>query len=122
MAKVIDTNVLIQQLGHLLADKRSSAAKRLRKQGNVEAGSAIFVALKKELKDRRTWNSQWEMLLALGELRYYEALPYLWELTALETPNTILYSGLGDAIVRLSSRTVIDYRPVPFSSSLAIVC
>jgi HEAT repeat protein len=107
MARTASTSELIEQLSASRSEKRLSAARNLRRHGHVEAGPAILDALQRELKDIRTWNAQHEMILALGELRCREALPLLWELAARETPHTILYSALGDAIVRLGTDTQV---------------
>jgi HEAT repeat protein len=105
-------NELIEQLRHSRSEKRSSAAKRLRKLKDPQAGPALLESLEQELKDPRTWKAQFEMILALGELRYEPALPKLWELTRHETPHTIVYMALGDAIVRISSQGPSDARAI----------
>jgi HEAT repeat protein len=82
--------------------KRESGAKRLRKLGHPEAGEALLQALKKEVKDKRTWSVQYQLIIALGVTKTYVALPFLWELVKREFEATFLYQGLGDAILRLS--------------------
>ena len=92
----------IELLGNSKSKKRESGAKRLRKLADIEAGSALLAALKKEMKDKRTWACQYHMILALGFCSYEESLPYLLELGGEEFNATILYRGIGDAIFRLS--------------------
>jgi hypothetical protein len=103
-----DLQELVQELSSSKSDKRSSAAKRLRKQKHTAAAPAILDALKKELSDDRTWKAKFEMILAIGELHDHAALPFLWELTKIDTPHTIVYIALGDAIVRLSCKEKSD--------------
>ena len=104
----------IALLSHARSEKRVSGAKRLRKLADASAGPALLTALRNEMSDPRTWAPKYHMILALGFVGHRAALPFLWELTRLETEHTIIYLGLGDAIVRLSnsgptaSRAVLD--------------
>lgn len=82
--------------------KRESGAKRLRKLGLAASGEALMQALEKELKDKRTWAVQHELIIALGVTKVYAALPFLWGLVNQQFQATILYQGLGNAILRLS--------------------
>lgn len=105
-------NEAIELLSHARSAKRSSGARRLRKLADPAAGPALEAALRKELRDPRTWQPKFLMILALGDCRYREALPLLTELAEDEFEATILYHALGDAIVRLSSRGPYDAEPV----------
>jgi hypothetical protein len=89
-------------LKHSRSNKRESGAKRLRKLGLAQAGSALLEALQKEIQDSRTWSTQYHLIVALGVCQNEEALPYLWSLTQVNFKATILYYALGDAIFRLS--------------------
>jgi HEAT repeat protein len=71
----------VELLSNPKALKRESGAKRLRKLGIPESGEVLFQALQKELKDKRTWSTQYHLLIALGVVKYEAALPFLWELT-----------------------------------------
>ena len=81
--------------------KRESGAKRLRKLGLSDAGSAVFEVLQRELKDKRTWSAKYHLIVTLGVLEHLPALPLLWELAGQEQEATILYLALGDALMRL---------------------
>ncbi|MFD4766286.1 hypothetical protein [Streptomyces niveus] len=48
----------IRQLQDRSSAKRRSAAKRLRKLGDPYAGPALLEALKNEVRDSRTWETQ----------------------------------------------------------------
>lgn len=82
--------------------KRLAGAKRVRKLGLAAGGEALVQALEKELKDKRTWEVQLELIVALGVTKVYTALPFLWRLVHQPFEATILYHGLGNAILRLS--------------------
>ena len=88
-------------LGNTRSRKRISGAKRLRKLGDPEAGPALLAALQKEVEDVRTWEPQYQMILALGLCRHAPALSFLEALARRNHKAAILYMGLGDAIFRL---------------------
>jgi len=105
-------NELFDQLVDKKSAKRRSAAKKLRKLGDVKAGPALFAALKKEVEDPRTWETQYQMIMALGECGYKEALSYLKSLSGEEFEATMVYMALGDSIVRLSRSEPSDISAV----------
>ena len=92
---------LIEQLDHKSSPKRRAAAKKLRKLKAKEAGSALLAALQTELKDKRTWETQYQMIMALGESGYTKSLDYLIQLAEQEFEATMVYMAIGDAITRL---------------------
>jgi len=92
---------LIAQLQHKSSPKRRTAAKKLRKQKSNESGSALLTALKNELKDKRTWETQYQMIMALGDSGCIESLNFLTQLAEQEFEATMLYVAIGDAITTL---------------------
>ena len=92
----------VELLNNSIALKRESGAKRLRKLGLPESGETLFEALKKEVKDKRTWSVRYHLIVALGVIKYQPALPFLWELSRQNFDATMTYLGLGDAVLRLS--------------------
>lgn len=100
--KHYDIQELIQQLENKSSAKRRSAAKKLRKLQAVEAGPALFEALKKELEDKRTWETQYQMIMALGECGYTESLDFINDLTEHDFNATMVYVAIGDTITRLN--------------------
>jgi hypothetical protein len=107
--KVLDA---IQELGAAQSPKRRSAAKRLRKMRAVEAGPELLRALEKEIQDPRTWETQYQLVMALGECDYKAALPTLEKLASGKFEATMVYVALGDALVRLSRQHEHDVLPV----------
>ncbi|MEP7706547.1 hypothetical protein [Paraglaciecola sp. 25GB23A] len=105
-------NEIVAQLGDKKSPKRRSAAKRLRKLKDVDAGSSLLAALEIELKDLRTWETQYQMIMAIGECGYKPALPFLNELTKQDFEATMVYVAIGDAIVRLSIENERDTAPI----------
>ena len=98
----------IDLLSHSRSPKRRAGAKRLRKRGDATAGPALLSALKREVEDPRTWETQYQLVMAIGECGYSEALPFLRELASRDLKATMIYVGLGDALVRLEVRSNQD--------------
>lgn len=92
---------LIDQLKSSKSAKRRAAAKKLRKLRATEAGPALLDALKHELRDRRTWETQYQMIMALGESNYLESFDFLTSLIQQDFDATMVYLAIGDAITRL---------------------
>jgi HEAT repeat protein len=102
----------IMLLGDKHSPRRRSAAKRLRKLGDIAAGPSLLAALQREVQDPRTWETQYQMIMALGECGYEAAKPYLEELVQRHFEATMVYMALGDAIVRLGRQFPDDPDPV----------
>jgi len=93
----------VQLLEHTRSSKRKSGAKRLRKLKVSDASPYLLEALRKEVADPRTWETQYQLIMALGECQGIEAVEFLKELATREFDATMVYMGLGDALVRLAS-------------------
>ena len=96
----MEVDECIQMLGDKKSSRRRSAAKKLRKLGSPEAGPALLAALPRELQDPRTWETQYQMVMALAESGHREALPVLRQIRASPVEPMVL-TGVGDALVRL---------------------
>ncbi|MYQ43801.1 HEAT repeat domain-containing protein [Streptomyces sp. SID4985] len=100
--KMTSEKALIQ-LSDRASAKRRSAAKRLGELADEVAGPALLHALQREISDSRTWETQYEMVMALGACDYRPAISFLAELAQRPMDDTALYVALGDSIVRLRS-------------------
>jgi hypothetical protein len=81
--------------------KRRMAAKKLRKLRDPRACEALLHALANEISDERTWETQYQMIMALGECGCKEALPLLNELATRPFFHTMVLIAIGDALVRV---------------------
>jgi HEAT repeat protein len=90
-------------LKHSLSAKRRSGAKTLRKLQDPAAGPALLESLRDEVSDPRTWETQYQMIMALGACGYAPALPFLQELAGRRFDATMVYVAIGDALVRLAT-------------------
>lgn len=91
----------IEQLSHPRSPNRRAAAKRLRNLGDVAAGPPLLAALKEELNDDRTWETQYQMIMAIGHCNYKDALPYIQSLISHQIGGMVDVA-IGDTILRLS--------------------
>ena len=103
---------MISQLKDKKSSKRRSAAKKLRKLKNIDAGPLLLTALEEELKDLRTWETQYQMVMAIGECGYKPALDFLQSLANQTFEATMVYVAIGDAIQRLSMQNEQDVTSV----------
>ena len=94
----------LDDLAAQLVDKRSAkrraAAKKLRKRRDPAAGPALTAALDAEIADKRTWETQYQMIMALAESGVHDVLPLLREVAAMDLEPMVLIA-VGDALVRL---------------------
>lgn len=102
----------IALLQHPRSPKRRSAARRLRKRGEIAAGPALLSALRKEVVDPRTWETQYQLVMAVGECHFIDALPFLKDFASQPLDATMIYVGLGDALVRLQIQSLEDGAPI----------
>lgn len=93
----------IDLLKHPVSAKRRSGAKALRKLQDPAAGPPLLEALRDEVLDTRTWETQYQLMMALGACRYAPAAPFLQELAARRFDATMVYVAIGDALVRLAA-------------------
>lgn len=112
MVTTSEVETLIGQLQSPRSAKRRSAAKKLRKLGEPSAGPALLDALKHELPDPRTWETQYQMIMALGHCRCTEAVPLLRRLAHEKFEATMVLMAVGDAYVRLHRSTENDPTPL----------
>ena len=75
-------------------------------------------ALERELKDVRTWETQYQMIMALAECNYTPAAAMISTLAQTRFEATMVLVAVGDAYVRL--RRTSDSDPIPVFEILAI--
>lgn len=75
------TLALVEQLDDSKSANRRSAAKKLRNSGDPDAAAAQLTALRREVEDLRTWETQYQMIMALGHCLHVEATEFLMALS-----------------------------------------
>jgi hypothetical protein len=91
---------------------RLSAAKRISKERIIELADQIFAAYTKEKQDKRTWESQSEMIKALGVLDYKPALPDIEKIVRQNIPHDMITMNAATAFVQLIRKNIHDAQPV----------
>ena len=87
------------------AIQRFAPAKELRKLGDPTAGPALVEALHREVTDPRTWETQCQMIMALGHSGYRKGVLVLNMLAQVKFEATMVLVAIGDAFVRLGRRS-----------------
>ena len=104
-------DALLQKLLAPQTASRRTAARMLRKLKIKATGPAVLSALKTEIREPGAEETPYQMIMALGECGYGEALPFLrW--MANSRPASMLRVALGDAIVRLARTHEHDSSPL----------
>jgi len=122
---VSDKNLaeLVRQLHDKSSPKRRAAAKGLRKLQSPSAGPPLLAALEKEILDVRTWETQYQMIMAIAESGYTPAIPLLRRISDQPVEPMVL-TAIGDALVRMERAYPEDPRPILdllATSNLALV-
>jgi hypothetical protein len=90
------------QLEDKQSAKRRSAAKKLRKRPDEKALTALILALEKEILDRRTWETQYQMIMALAACNGVAGSDLLQKILSSDL-EPMVHLAAGDAVVRLSA-------------------
>jgi HEAT repeat protein len=98
---------LVRQLSDKASAKRRSAAKQLRKLKLQGVGPELLQALEREVRDPRTWETQYQMVMALAECGYADAVPFLRDLIGRQVEPMVIIA-IGDALIRLDDRAADD--------------
>jgi len=98
-----DVAASVEMLYSTQSAARRRGAKRLRKLKDCTACAPLQAALGRELADPRTWETQYQLIMALGESGCRGSLPLLEELGTRVFDATMLYVAIGDALVRLTT-------------------
>ncbi len=94
------------------SEKRKSAAKKISKNRLAGLGEPLFAAYLKERQDKRTWETQCEMIKALGLIDYKKALECLFERVKQNVPHDTITTYAALAYVRLKRKSLDDGEPV----------
>lgn len=115
MKKQLTTEEISQiadDLQNKLSSKRRSAAKKVGKNQLVQLGNNLYQAYIREREDKRTWETQTEMILALGKIGYSKTLPDLKLIIDKNIPHDMITIAAARSYVRLKRINLNDARPV----------
>lgn len=97
----VDVNGLIDMLRDPRSAKRRSAAKKLRAAGQPSLAPALRDALREEVKDRRTWETQYQLVMALAACGTSDEARQVVEALFSLDLEPMVHLAAGDAAVRL---------------------
>jgi len=103
---------LVAKLADRGSSRRRGAAMKLRKLARPEACSALQAALANEVRIAGTWETQYQMIMALAECACAEALPLVEEIAFAPSSPPMCTLAAGDAFVRLARGSDRDPAPV----------
>lgn len=93
------------------ADRRR-AAKEIGKLKLSEFGNDLYSSYLKEKQDKRTWETQTEMIKSLGLLDYKDALQEMESIINVNIPHDIVTSVAATTFVQLKRDSINDTKPV----------
>ena len=106
----------IDEIKEKLASKKSPdrrrAAKEIGKTKAAELGDLLYESYLNERKDTRTWETQVEMIKALGLLEYKNAIAEIEDIVRTNIPHDTITHYAATAYVRLKRERVNDAQPV----------
>lgn len=91
---------------------RKRAAKEIGKLKLTDIGDDLYQAYLRETKDKRTWETQVEMILALGQLDYKNALSEMDTIIKANNPHDMITYAAAQTYVRLKRKSLSDASPV----------
>lgn len=91
---------------------RKRAAKEIGKQNLTLSADDLYNAYLKEIADKRTWETQVEMILALGLLDYKKALPQIEQIVRANISHDMITYAAAQTYVRLKRNSLHDATPV----------
>jgi len=93
------------------ADRKRSA-NEIGKLKLTDLADDLYQAYIKETKDKRTWETQVEMILALGLLDYKNALTEIETIIKANNPHDMITNAAAQTYVRLKRKSLNDATPV----------
>lgn len=93
------------------ADRRR-AAKEIGKLKLSAFGDDLYKAYLNETKDKRTWETQCLMILALGQIDYKNALKEFDSILLVNKPHDMITYAAAESYVRLKRKSLNDALPV----------
>ena len=94
------------------SEKRRSAAKKIGKHHLVQLGDELYNAYLIERKDTRTWETQVEMIKALGKIKFIQAIKQMAEVIQNPNSDSATTTAATIAYIRLKRCDNNDVKPI----------
>lgn len=105
-----------QELRERLLSKKSAdrrnAAKHIAKEQIISLSETLFIAYTKEKNDNRTWETQVEMIKAIGKLNYKPAFTDIASIVQQNLPHDTITIFAARTYVQLARTSLNDGKPV----------
>ncbi|MET0637488.1 MAG: hypothetical protein ABWZ25_15760 [Chitinophagaceae bacterium] len=103
---------IIEKLSSKKSAERRKAAKDIGKQKITTLSEELFNAYLEEKKDKRTWETQTEMILSLGLIDYKPALSVIEPIVFLNASHDMITYASAQTYVRLKRKSIHDAQPI----------
>ncbi|MHC5037048.1 MAG: hypothetical protein ACYTHM_07020, partial [Planctomycetota bacterium] len=103
---------LLRSLRNCNVYRRKKAVLRIRKMRDMSFCPFLLDALKNEPFGRNQWETPYHLIKTLTEFHYTPAYSHLHRLSFREFNATILYTALGEALIRLGRNYENDPSPL----------
>ena len=103
---------IIAKLNSKKSGDRRRGAKEIGKQKITALGQELYTAYLREKQDKRTWETQSEMIKSLGLIDFKVAFPEIEKIVQINEPHDMITSVASTAYIQLQRESVNDGRPV----------
>jgi len=103
---------IITKLNSKKSADRRKAAKEIGKYKLSEFGDDLYMSYLKEKQDKRTWETQKEMIKSMGLLNYKKALSEIEGIVNVNTPHDMITTVAATSLVQLKRNSINDAKPV----------
>ena len=103
---------IITKLNSKKSADRRRAAKEIGKLKLSEFGDELYTSYLKEKQDKRTWETQTEMIKSLGLLDYKEAISEIETIVNENIPHDMITSVAATSFIQLKRASINDAKPV----------
>lgn len=107
-----EINAICENLVSAKSSNRRSAAKKIRKYNLTRLGDELYNAYLKEKADKRTWETQMEMIQSLGKIGYKRALPEILSIVEKNEKLDMITFVAALSFVRLERKNLCDISPI----------
>uniref|UniRef100_A0AB33J5E4 HEAT repeat domain-containing protein n=2 Tax=unclassified Prevotella TaxID=2638335 RepID=A0AB33J5E4_9BACT len=107
-----EINAIRENLVSTKSPNRRSAAKKIRKYNLTKLGDELYNAYLKEKADKRTWETQTEMIQTLGKIGYKKVLSEILPIVEKNEKLDMITFAAALSFVRLERTNCRDIRPI----------
>lgn len=116
------TSEILTKLNSTRSQDRRSAARFIGKKGLATLGNDLLLAHEGERTDPRSWETQTEMLKALGSIGHAPALPLAEVVVRFNEPHDMITRSAASCYVRLKRSSLADAPPLSSNCSPSVGC